>query len=161
MKRLVLIIALMAPLFVFAQGFDALWKQVEKAELDDLPKTEQEILTKIVRKAENEKAYGHLLKAELKRINAAIEVAPDSLVPEVLRLQKREQTIKDAALRAVYQTVLGLVFDQNYHQIDDAEQKAQEYMDKAMSDPDLLASVKIDSYVPFVEKGEDSKIFNH
>ena len=161
MKRLFLLIALMMPMLVFAQGFDALWKQVEKAELDDLPKTEQEVLTKIIKKAENEKAYGHLLKAELKRINVAIEVAPDSLMPEVLRLQKREQTIKDAALRAVYQTVLGLVFDQNYHQIDNAEQKAQEYMDKAMSDPDLLASVKIDCYVPFVEKGEDSKIFNH
>ncbi|UKK53231.1 alpha-2-macroglobulin family protein [Prevotella sp. E2-28] len=161
MKRLFLMIALMVPMLVSAQGFDALWKQVEKAENDDLPKTEQEVLTRIVKKAENEKAYGQLLKAELKRMKVAIEVAPDSLMPEVQRLQEREQAAKDAALRAVYQTVLGLVHDQNRQHITDAEQKAEDYKNKAMANPDMLASVKIDAYEPFVERGEDSRVFNH
>ena len=35
------------------------------AEDKDLPQTEYKVLQKIVKKATNEKAYGHLLKAEL------------------------------------------------------------------------------------------------
>ena len=63
--------ALMMPLFVFGQGYDALWKQVEKAGQNDLPKTEQDVLRKIVAKAEKEKAYGHFMKAQLKWMQVA------------------------------------------------------------------------------------------
>ena len=82
MKKLLLLMALMMPLFVFGQGYDALWKQVEKAGQNDLPKTEQDVLRKIVAKAEKEKAYGHFMKAQLKWMQVATEVSSDSLKPK-------------------------------------------------------------------------------
>ena len=153
--------ALMMPLFVFGQGYDALWKQVEKAGQNDLPKTEQDVLRKIVAKAEKEKAYGHFMKAQLKWMQVATEVSSDSLKPEVERLQKREQTVKDAALRAVLQAVLGIIYEQNGDLADDAKEIARQYKDKVMADPAMLAAIRTDGYVPFIEKGADSKIFNH
>ena len=161
MRRVLLFFALIVPVLMFGQTYEALWKQVEKAAQDDLPKTEQQVLQKIVAKAEKEKAYGQLMKAELMRIQVAAEVSGDSLKPGVMRLEKREQSIKDAALRAVYQTVLGLIYEDNDDLADDAKEMAKQYMDKAMADPAMLASVKVDGYVPFVEKGDAGKIFNH
>lgn len=71
MRRLTLIILFVMPLMLFAQSFDQLWKQVEKAEQQDLPQTRQQLLQKITQKADREKAYGHLLKSELMRMQAA------------------------------------------------------------------------------------------
>ena len=53
------------PMFLFGQSYSALWKQVSEAEEKDLPKTQYEVLQKIVKKAEKEQQYGQLLKAEL------------------------------------------------------------------------------------------------
>ena len=161
MRRLLLFVSLIIPAMLFAQSYDALWKQVEKADLDDLPQTEQQVLKKIVSKAEKEKAYGHLLKAELKQIAVVCEVSPDSLKPAVERLKVREQKLKDEALRAVYQAVLGLVYEQNSSVWDDSQEKAQQYFAQAMANPVKLASEKVSSYIPFVKEGSDSKIFGN
>ena len=161
MKRLLLLVALLIPTMLFGQSYDALWKQVEKADQDDLPQTEQQVLKKIIVKAGKEKAYGHLLKAELKQMSVASEVSPDSLKPAVVRLEERIDGIKDDALRAVYQAVLGLIYEQNNHVFDDSKKKTEQYFDQAMANPALLASVKVYSYVPFVEKGVDSQIYDN
>lgn len=161
MRRLLLFIALIVPALMFGQSYDALWKQVEKASQSDLPQTEQQVLGKIISKAGKEKAYGHLLKAELKQIAVACEVSGDSLKPAVERLETRERTIKDEALRAVYQTVLGLVYEQNDDAFEDSENKAKQYFDQAMANPAMLASKKAGSYVPFVIEGVESRIFNN
>ena len=50
---------------LFAQNYNTLWKQVEEADLKDLPKTAIERLQQIEDKARKEKAYGHLLRATL------------------------------------------------------------------------------------------------
>lgn len=161
MKRILLVVALIVPVFMFGQSYDALWKQVEKASQNDLPQTEQQVLKKIISKAEKEKAYGHLLKAELKQISLACEVSSDSLKPAVERLEVREKAIKDEALRAVYQTVLGLVYEQNSQALDDSKTKTQQYFDQAMANPSMLASKKVGSYVPFVIEGVESKIYDN
>jgi hypothetical protein len=56
----------MIPFSLFGQTYSALWKQAADAEKKDLPQTQIEALRQIVEKAEREKAYGQLLKAELK-----------------------------------------------------------------------------------------------
>ena len=57
-------------MWLFGQSYSELWKKANEAEQKDLPQTQYEVLQKIVTKAEQEKAYGQLLKAEL---NAAQE----------------------------------------------------------------------------------------
>ena len=62
----------MMNLQLFADSYDKLWKQVDDLQERDLPKSSMEVLEKIITKAEREKKYGHLLKAQL--MNAALMV---------------------------------------------------------------------------------------
>jgi len=159
MRKIIFGILCMVPMILFGQSFDTLWKQVEAARKKDLPQTEQETLRKIVVKAEKEKAYGQLLKAELQGARTQCEVSPDSLKPAVARLQQREQALKDPALKAVYQTVLGSVYNMNPSLSDDAQVRSKQYYDEALKDPAMLASVKSGDYKPFVEEGVDSRYY--
>ena len=77
----------MNPMQLFADGYDRLWRQVEEYGERDLPKSSMEVLQKIIAKAEQEKRYGHLLKAQLMNASLMVEVAPDSLVPAVRMLR--------------------------------------------------------------------------
>ena len=72
-----------------AQGYDELWKQADEAARKDLPKTQMDILEKIVKKAQKDKEYGHLLKAQLKHSNLQMVIAPDSLAPVMERLEQQ------------------------------------------------------------------------
>ena len=105
-KVLILLVALMIPVFIFGENYNALWKKVAQAEEKDLPKSEYEWLQKIVKKAEKGKDYGHLLKAELLGAQVMAGIAPDSLKPEMTRIAERCQQTDDEILRLVYQTVL-------------------------------------------------------
>ena len=163
MKKLFIatIICLMMPMFTFSQTYSALWKQVKDAQDNDLPQTEQEVLGKIVTKAEKENAYGQLLKAELQRAKSQCEVAPDTLKPVVEQLKERAAMAEeDHVLQSVYYAVLGYIY---YHNswLDEQrhEQIGQDYYDKAMAYPDELAAVKATDFEPFVIKGEHSRYF--
>ncbi len=163
MRKTLLIatIAIFFSIMMNAQTYSALWKQAKDAQMKDLPQTEQEILGQIVTKAEQEKAYGQLLKAELRHAQSQCEVAPDSLKPVVERLtEQAEQAEDNHVLQAVYYAVLGYIY---YHNswLDEQrhEQIGQEYYDKALAYPDELAKVKATDYEPFVIKGEHSRYF--
>ena len=160
MKKVTLILVFMMPMILFGQSYESLWKKVEAAQKDDLPRTELEALQKIVSKAEKEKAYGQLLKAYLQEMQAEMRVSPDSLQPAVERLQQREQQTKDDVLGAVLQAVLGTVYADNRQLADDSQTLSKGYYDAALSDPEKLAAVKTSAFVPFVKVGEDSKIYD-
>jgi tRNA C32,U32 (ribose-2'-O)-methylase TrmJ len=100
-------------MFMFGQSYSALWKQVSEAEKKDLPKTQYEVLQKIVNKADKEHQYGQLLKAELMAIQVMAEIAPDSLKPDMDRMMARYQRTTDEVQRLVYQTVLWQISEQN------------------------------------------------
>ena len=141
-KFILLLIVMMLPMWLFGQSYSELWKKANEAEGKDLPKTQYEVLQKIVAKAEKEKAYGQLLKAELNAAQVMSVIAPDSFKDEVLRL--------------VYQTVLYRVISDN----SDLEMQAK----RPELTPKLceqLAQVKESVYEPFVQKGADSHYFNN
>ena len=143
-------------MWLFGQSYTELWKKAAEAERKDLPQTQYKALQAIVAKAEKEKAYGQLLKAELNAAQVMGAIAPDSLKPAVERIRQRGTSTQDEVLRLVYQTVLYRVVNNN----SDLEMKAE----KPVLTPQLcerLAQVKEDSYVPFVIKGSDSRYFNH
>jgi hypothetical protein len=93
-------------MFMFGQSYSALWKQASEAEKKDLPKTQYEVLQKIVNKADKEHQYGQLLKAELMAAQGTAEIAPDSLKPYMDRMMGRYQHCTNEVQRLVYQTVL-------------------------------------------------------
>ena len=164
MKKLLICItiALLLPMMTNAQTYGNLWKQVKEASQKDLPQTEQEVLTQIIQKAEQEQAYGQLLKAELQRAKSLCDVSPDSLTPVVERLKEREaQASGNTPLQAIYNCVLGYIYTENRWLDEDRhEDIGRDYYTKALAHPEELARVKATDYDPFVVKGIDSKFFD-
>ena len=67
------------PILMFGDSYASLWKKVEAAGEKDLPKTEYELLQKIISKASKHRDYGQLLKAGLQSAQVMASIAPDSL----------------------------------------------------------------------------------
>lgn len=155
-KSLTLLIALIMPLLLFGQSYSSLWKKVKEAEEKDLPKTEYELLQKIVEKAERGKDYGHLLKAELLGAQVMAEIAPDSLKPAMERIRERSEAVQDEVLKVIWQTVLYSVCDEN-HSLDIEVEKPK--LTDALCEK--LAGVRDKDYAPFVIEGVDAGIFNN
>ena len=144
-----------------AQSFKQLWDDVQEAQKADKPKTEIACLEKIVAKAEKEKAYGHLMKAELMIIQAKNVISPDSLEPAFRRLlQKTERQTKPIP-KAVYHAVLGRILNSEYNVSQFAPHSSSHYFDIALSDPLLLSKTKASGYEPLVVTGVDGDIYNH
>ena len=164
MRRILFVMAvamLMIPMGIFGQTYQALWRQVEEAQNKDLPQTAMTHLKKIEKKAEQERAYGQLLKSTLLHARLQSEVAPDSLRPAVDRLEQIESVTQDLPLKAVYDAVLSKVYQQNRSLADDWEKRSTDYAAQAMAHPEVLAGVKADLYEPFVVKGKDSEVFGN
>ena len=143
------------PIALFGQTYSALWKKVKEAGEKDLPRTQYEVLQKIVDQATKENAYGQLLKAELQGMQVMMGIAPDSLKPAVEKVVQRCEATKDPVLKTVYQTVLYRVYSEN----SSLETKPQ----KPVLDETLckqLAQARDESYKPFVLYGSDSEVFN-
>ena len=82
---------------------------MEEAQEKDLPQTAMTHLKKIEQKASKEiaatptvttNAYGQWLKAVLLHAKLQAEVAPDSLIPAVQRLEQRDHTNEKAGIGA-------------------------------------------------------------
>lgn len=111
-KTIVAIIAAMTPMALFADTFDNLWKQYSQAQRKDLPHQQIEVLDKIAVRAEAEKSYGNLLRAEVERMTVTARISADSLKPAVARMEERAAVAEkgDKVLAAVYNCVLGDVY---------------------------------------------------
>ena len=140
---------------VKGQTYAALWKQAQTARQSDLPKTEYEVLMKIVAKAQKEGELGQLMKAELQGAQVVSGISPDSLLPAVERMEARGAACADEAQRAVYQTVVWRICRDN--------PSLEKSAEKAQLTPALcqrLAAVKAAAYEPLTVKGADSRWFD-
>ncbi len=161
---LILLVALAVPaVSLTGQTYSALWKQVKEADNKDLPQTKIGVLQRIERKAEAEKDYGQLLKASLLGVQTAALISPDSLLPAVERIERKEQEASDAVLKAVCAAILYRIYSDNARLLgSDApletggKAKAEGYRAKAMADMPRLAAAKTSAYVPLVVEGDDS-----
>lgn len=165
MKKLfaILLLSLMLmPLGAAADSYTSLWKQFAAAQKKDHPLSQLKVLGKIAGKAQKEKAYGHLIKAQMCRLTTIATLSPDSLTSEVAELQHFEQcavAAGDNVLAAIYQTALGQIYAHNPARFDGAKALAKSYFAKAMSHPHDLAQAFATGYKPYVEGGIDSKCF--
>ena len=144
-----------------ADNYTTLWKQADEALEKDLPKTEQQWLGQIMEKARSEKAYGQLLKAELRMAKSLMAVSPDSLLPAVNRLREAEVNARrdEPVLSLVYAAVLGHLY-KSYEELgDDHEAISADYFVRSLAQPELLAKYKALDYAPLVVEGKDSRIF--
>ena len=156
MKRLLFATAIIWGIVMNIQGqnYDSLWKQANEAEAKDLPRKEYDILVKIATKAADERDYGQMLKAELKGANVMSLIAPDSLAPAMVRMQKRAAAEKDPVARTVMQTVLWSICNSNY--------QLEMSPSKPVLTPELcqqLAAVEASKLKPMIVDGPDSRFF--
>ena len=161
-KKLLLLMTILSSVSsLFAQSYDELWKQAGEAAKKDLPKTQMEVLEKIVKKAERSKDYGQLLKAQLRHANLEMDIAPDSLQPVIKRLEAQTEAArkKNAALGAVMDAVMGTAYFENEALGEDHFEKSTAYFDRAFADVPMLAKTPAKRFDPLVEKGSDSRIF--
>lgn len=156
----VIVALAMLPATLAAQTYATLWAQEQTAEKKDLPKTQLEVLKKIAGKAEAEKNYGQLMKAELKGVAVMTGVSPDSLVPALKRMELKENAEKDAVSKAVYAAVLYRIYTDNRRRIsEEADSAAARYRKLAMAEPEKLAAARGVDYEPFVVKGYNASVF--
>ena len=157
MKRniITLLITVFAMLQATAQTYDYLWKQADIIAQKDQPKSEIGVMKKIISKATAAKDYGQLLAAEIRQAILWREISPDSLTPNVKRMETEALKAKDPVLKAVRYAVLGKVYrDMN-------EKKSEEFFKKALEQPELLARNASTGYVPLTLKGVDGSSFNN
>lgn len=161
-KNLILIILALMPFRLFAQSYDALWKQVDEAGKKDLSKTQIATLKKIAAKAETDRNYGQLLSSELMAAGLQTAISPDSADVEIARIEAKAEKAeaKDPVLAAVYDAVLVRIYSDRSTHGGNCDAKRFEYTKKAMANPDLLAQHKAAEYTPLISKSEDSRIFN-
>ena len=158
---LLIMVMTMIPNPMNADNYTTLWKQADEALEKDLPKTEQQWLGQIMEKARSEKAYGQLLKAELRMSKSLMAVSPDSLLPAVNRLREAEVNARrdEPVLSMVYAAVLGHLYKSYEELSDDHEAISADYFVRSLAQPELLAKYKALDYAPLVVEGKDSRIF--
>ena len=141
---------------VQGQTYQALWKQAEEAEKKDLPRSQYDVLMKIVEKAQREQQYGQLMAAELAGSRVMCTIAPDSLQPAVERMEVRRRQATDKALATVYDVVLNKIYKEN-HNLEKTERPT------VILDAETckrLAAVQASAYKPLTVEGRDSRWFN-
>ena len=157
MKRniITLLITVFAMLQATAQTYDNLWRQADIIAQKDQPKSEIGVMKKIISKATAAKDYGQLLAAEIRQAILWREISPDSLTPNVKRMETEALKAKDPVLKAVRYAVLGKV----YREVNG--KKSEEFFKKALEQPELLARNASSGYVPLTLKGVDGSSFNN
>lgn len=157
MKRniMTLLITVFAMLQATAQTYDNLWKQADIIAQKDQPKSEIGVMKKIISKATVAKDYGQLLAAEIRQAILWREISPDSLTPNVKRMETEALKAKDPVQKAVRYAVLGKV----YREVNG--KKSEEFFKKALEQPELLARNASTGYVPLTLKGVDGSSFNN
>lgn len=157
MKRniITLLITVFAMLQATAQTYDNLWKQADIIAQKDQPKSEIGVMKKIISKATAAKDYGQLLAAEIRQAILWREISPDSLTPNMKRMETEALKAKDPVLKAVRYAVLGKV----YREVNG--KKSEEFFKKALEQPELLARNASTGYVPLTLKGVDGSSFKN
>ena len=165
MKKFVLslLIALtFIPLNLKADSYPSLWKQFGNAQNRDLPKSELEILDKIITKAMADKDYGQLLSARIHYISVQGLISNDSVKLLIDRLADEEVKFRDTdpVMSDVYKCVLGKYYRAWLSDEDSADVKSKTYYREAMLHPERLAACKTGDYSPLFKDGLDDHIFN-
>lgn len=160
------VITLLSILFILpnvmlADGYKELWEKVDDAAEKDLPKTQIEHLQAIISKAEGEKNYGQMLKAEWQTMETWGLISPDSLAPQMSRLERKAASYEktDPSLAAVCYAALHKTVSSRVWRSQGGDTLAARYAAKAMADPALLARKKAGDYTPFTIEGRDADLF--
>lgn len=159
-------LVLLAPVALRAQTYENMWKQVEKAQADDLPRQVLAESESIMQKARKEKNFAWQMKAWVTIVTAKMSLDPDSFdiskLPEIHPDGIGEEAIYHAVMATAYQAAM-----RTSTVVNDAETlteytaRRDEHFAKMMENSDKLADADIEPYLPLMTKGDDSQLFGH
>ncbi len=165
MRKLVFLLSLLflsTAMVTAAESYTALWKQYYAEAEEWHPRTGMALLDKIITRATAEKEYGHLIKAQICRSSMMVQLSPDSFDIEVARMERAEAAATEPVLKAVYATVLGKLYrdDYQYANKDGYEAKYRACFARALQDKDRLAHTQARVYEPLVVRGGYASVFD-
>lgn len=144
-----------------AQSYSKLYKEVAEAYKRDLPKTAIASLDRIINKAQQQGDADQLLKAMMARMQASLQISPDSaeaLMPRFIQICE-SQTSEPA--QSIYQLVLGwLLQNQDNRLHPSSSDSAYIAFSKAVSNPQALWQSRTKDWSAILEIGKDSRIYN-
>lgn len=159
MKRTLLILLL--PLWLAAgasgQSFSRLWKQVEEACRDDLPRTALGLTESIRRKALAENNDGELLRAMLTEHMLWDNISTDSAATMAGRMESALAAEQRPATKALWHSALGQLYAAHSAGDTARTRLAANHLLASLADPEALAAARITDYLPLFVKGEDSR----
>ena len=154
--------ALLVSQVIFCQNYNAMWSEVEKAHNNDLPKTAIATLDKIINTANRKGDNDQLAKALIEKMYAAEVIAPDSAEAFLPKVEQFCYSRKKDDDRAVYQVLLGWLYAcRDVNADPQTQSKAIETFRKATANPAVLANARSDKYLTILNKGDDSRYYNH
>lgn len=159
MKRILLILLL--PLWLAAgasgQSFSRLWKQVEEACGDDLPRTALGHTESIRRKALAEGNDGELLRAMLTEHLLWDNISTDSAASVAGRMEAALAAEKRPAVKALWHSALGQLYAASFAADTARTRLAARHLLASLAEPEALAAARVTDYLPLFVKGEDSR----
>ena len=114
-----------------AASFDDLWKQVEKYERQDLPKSAYKVVGQIAAKADKEQQKGQRMAALLYGCKLRQDIVPDSFYSDIMKLERLKRQTADEVQRAVLASVLGELYEDNAN-------RNRNYSDRTDAHPDSI-----------------------
>ncbi len=160
MKKLILTLATMlVGMQAMADTYETLWKQASALQEKDLPRSEIEVMRRIIAKATDDKDYGQLLAAEMRQMALWGAISSDSIMPAFKRMEKKAERATDPVLKAVWYASLGKLCQQCPADLE--TESAGAFFKKALSQPELLARQQTKGYAPLTMEGMDGSSFGH
>lgn len=155
---------LCSSIYLSGQTYSSLWKQVEKAIVDDLPKTALEKTGAIRSKALKEGNEGQELRATLVAQSLYNDLSPDSAkqhLDKMLRRRKEKAGTATAEVPLLWDMALSLIYRTEYHDTA-ASNNSVRLLEQTLLPRhlDTLRRSDAPDYAPLWNKGKDSRHFN-
>ena len=158
---LIIVLIILIPLAMIAESYTSLWKKYQHNIDISHPQTAISVLDKIIVKATAEKKYGEIIEAELEKYRNKIDISNDSL--NVVIASLKQKAIKaeknNKAVSAIYYSVLGTVYQNQFDGNKDSLAVGKEYFHQSLAHPEVLANEQAKNYEPLMIEGSDSRIF--
>ncbi len=151
------------------QSYDKLWKRVENYRTKDLPVSAVKETTTIYKRAKKEKNFSQMLKAAFIRMSLQDQISPDSFIVDIRQIEGWEKYINNSSDLAILHALLGACYLEKTNKMDSRNidtiilwrKRALKYFRESLKNKEILASVRVDSYLPLIIKRKDGAIFGH
>ena len=146
------------PIASVSQSYKSLWKKVDKACSQDLPKSALRHLDDIVTLSKKENNSAQLLKALVTRMSIANDISEDSAKAMLPMIETVAGTQTSDTDKSLWNMALGWLYaQQDIKSSPQSRQKAIAAFSKATDTPDKLAATSSQLYIPVLHKGSDSR----